>query len=270
MDLISPMLAEQANNDRLLPLCHDDAWAAEQKIDGHRLVLHIDGGRIFPMSRSGRDLRVSPAVLKAFEGFTTTTNRWVFDGEYLDGSYWVFDLVHTPGLVQESTPFSLRRDVLEHFWDQIDWPPNVGLLPSHRDKAAKLHLALTMQHDHHEGVIFRRLDAPYVQKRSSNLLKVKFRHDVDCIVTDLGRDGKANLALSLYDGSNLIEVAECTALAGDKGRIAIGDVVQVTYLYASADRRLVQPTMPRIRRDKAPIECTMSQLVHANRAVRLH
>jgi len=130
-------------------------------------------------------------------------------------------------------------------------------------------LALDMRRDNYEGLIFRQLDAPYREGRSKDLIKIKFRHTVDCVVTDLRRDKKANMALGLFDDSQLVEVAECTALAGDKNRIRIGDVVEVTYLYASADNRLVQPTKPVIRTDKFARECTLDQLVYPNKSVRL-
>jgi hypothetical protein len=118
-----------------------------------------------------------------------------------------------------------------------------------------------------EGVIFRRLDAGYIQKRSSNLLKYKFRHDADCVVTALGTKGKANMALGLMSCGSLVDVGECSALTGDQHRIRVGDVVTVTYLYASSDRRLVQPTKPRLRRDKDPADCTIDQLFYPTKTV---
>jgi hypothetical protein len=40
----------------------------------------------------------------------------------------------------------------------------------------------------------------------------------------------------------------------------VGDVVTVILLYSTDDNRLYQPTMPKIRLDKAPEECGWDQL----------
>jgi hypothetical protein len=121
-----------------------------------------------------------------------------------------------------------------------------------------------------EGVMFNRLQASYeFGRRSFSLLKVKFIKDVDCVVTALNLDSKANMQLAVYDGDELRIIGECTALAGDGARVKPGDVVTVQYLYAldPSAPRLYQPTRPRIRTDKSPRECVLDQIRFTNRGV---
>lgn len=265
------MLAEATDVDRLIALCHDANRAGEQKVDGDRLLVHVDEGKVHCMSRTHRPLNCGRIIPKAFDSFVGTGIRWVFDGEYLDGHYYVFDLIEAGDIVTPQHKFSERRAVLEKFLGKADLPPCVTLLPSYPDVEGKLNLALTVRREKGEGLVFKRLDAPYIGKRSTDILKVKFRKEIDCVVSELGRDGKANMVLVVYDADGkTVEISECTALAGDKDRIQVGDVVTVTYLYAQEEnRRLVQPTLPRIRHDKLPSECTIDQLVFTSKRVFL-
>jgi bifunctional non-homologous end joining protein LigD len=268
---LEAMLAENANPKRLDALCNDDNYWADQKLDGHRCLMHVQDGRVIPVSRSGLELPVNAAVLKEFEAFKASNERWVFDGEYIDQMFYIFDLVEAGRHVSPNVVYEDRRDVLEHFykaWDPSGW---VHLIPTKRTTADKAALAAQVEAQGGEGLMFKRRDAGYTPgRRNPALLKIKFRHDVDCIVINTNLNGKANMSLGLLDANNdVVEVGECTALAGDGPRIKPGDVVTVIYLYATKDNRLYQPTKPLIRTDKRMRECTMDQLRYADKTVIL-
>jgi ATP-dependent DNA ligase len=147
----------------------------------------------------------------------------------------------------------------------------VHLIPTKKSPGEKSALANIIEANGGEGLMFKRRDGAYTPgRRSSSLLKIKFRHDVDCIVIDTNLNGKSNMSLGLLDANNnLVEVAECTALAGDGPKIKPGMVVTVIYLYATKDNRLYQPTKPMIRTDKKLKECTLDQLSYADKTVIL-
>lgn len=280
MQIISPMLAQKVEPGTVVELARSDLYANEFKVDGDRLLMHVDGGKIMPISRNGKHLPCNRAVLGAFEPFAAGGNRWVFDGEYLDSHFYIFDLVEAPRYVQPyvspddpGTLFEERRDILESFVSKLDLPPEVVLLPSYRETEDKVALIKQVSADNSEGVVFKRLDSPYIPgKRKLYWAKYKFRHDVDCIVVDRNRDGHRNFVLALWDpessSTEPIEVGEVTALAGDGATIEVGMVVTVVYLYATDARRLYQPTKPRIRHDKASADCTMDQLVYPTKTPR--
>lgn len=263
------MLAQNANPNRLSSLCNDDAYWADQKLDGHRCLMHVQDGKVIPVSRSGLELPVHPPILKEFAAFKASNERWVFDGEYIDHRFYIFDLVEAGRHVSPRVVYEDRRDVLEHFYGAWDPSEVVRLIPTKRTPEDKAALAAQIEAQGGEGLMFKLRNAPYSPgMRSDALLKIKFRHDVDCIVIDTNLNGKSNMKLGLLDENNtLVEVGECTALAGDGPKIKPGMVVSVIYLYATADNRLYQPTKPKIRTDKKLRECTLDQLRYSDKSV---
>lgn len=260
--MIGAMLASTAQPGQVHELVNSDEWFAQQKIDGHRGLLTIVNGKITMVARSGRHLdHVSSDVFETFEPLAAMGTSWVFDGEYLDGCYYVFDLIEAGGMPSDAST-ETRLLILERFWDL--WSPRSGavvLIPTAKDSGSKARLVESVKDLGGEGVMFRHRDATYLPgKRSSLLLKVKFRNEVDCVVVQVGVDGKANLKLGLFDGVAFVEVGECTALAGDGPDCEQGDVVTVLCHGASSSGRLVQPTLPKIRTDKNPFDCLVSQL----------
>lgn len=272
MRYMNAMLAEAAAESRLPRLIEDPNWIAEQKIDGQRCLMHIENERIAPITRTGRILTVSTPCMNVFMPFVRSGHRWVFDGEYLNGVYYVFDMIEAATMIKPSTPLGDRRTALETFWKQ--WNPSasdVALLPAARTPDEKERLVTHVREAGGEGVMFKRLDSKYIEgKRSSSILKIKWRNDADCVVMSLGSDGKDNMTLGMYDEAGvLVPVGECTALAGDGPKVKPDDVVTVIYQYASENDRLIMPTYPRIRTDKPRNECTKAQLVYANKSVFL-
>src|SRR5262245_14321884 len=116
--MISPMLADPATEDRLIPLCYATDYAAEQQLDGQRLLIQVHDGTLHTVSRSGLHLPVHPRIPAAFSSFVDSGAEWVFDGEYLKDCYYVFDLVLAGTETGPTTPFRERRLVLEELWDR--------------------------------------------------------------------------------------------------------------------------------------------------------
>lgn len=265
------MLAEPGDPKRLAKLCTQHQWVVEQKLDGHRVLLHVENGAVTPLGRDGLPKKnsIPASVTREFAGFTT--GDWYFDGELVGNTFWLFDLPSVDGHVEPSDPWHFRNSVLTAFF--ASWNPNpkhVRLLPT-VEGDAKAEFVLKVFDEDGEGVIFKDRDAPYSPgKRTAKFTKIKFTQDVDCRVTKIKTDGKDNITVALLNpAGKWIDVAEVTALAGDGGLIAVDDVVTVKYLYAMwrdpEHPRLYQPTLPRIRDDKPVGECTFDQLRFTDR-----
>lgn len=267
MELLAPMLAEKLDGD--LTQYTEDTFAWEQKVDGQRVLVHVDGNSITPVSRDGGYKRTHWSEAMASE-FRKLTGQWIFDGEIIQGTLYLFDLPCGNG-VTPATPYAERRAELARVYKK--WKPfGVKLLPTYTDLESKVALYRTLITNGGEGIMVKHMDAPYlIGKRSTKNRKAKFVNDVDCLVTDLRRGGKSNIVVSAYDSDKLIEIGEVSALTGDKDRIKVGDVVVVQYLYATTNKegnpRLYQPTYPKIRTDKAAEECSVEQLVYSNKEV---
>lgn len=236
-----------------------DDMAVSQKLDGRRLMIVRGDDAVIGISRSGGDADI-PKHLE--EAFTRVKPGWIFDGEILDGVYHVFDVLHMPDAPLISISWKERQSILSTVLNDFD--PKVQVV--HQVYGfLKEDFIEQLRESRAEGLVAVRMDGIYrYGVRSNNIGKYKFVKDVDCIITEMGRDGSDNLVLSLYDDTNsLREIGRVSALTGDgkHHEFSLGEVVQVEFLYVTQDLRLYQPVKPKLRLDKAPAECTMEQIL---------
>lgn len=273
--IVKPMLAESVDKANLPKLAEDNRVAFEQKVDGTRQLVHVDNGKVFVANRQGKAKAngAMPGPVMAFFS-VMRGGPYIFDGELVGRTFWLFDWPVASSYVTCSDPYSYRRDVLNLWYAEWGANEHVRLLPSLREPLGKLELARDLFANGAEGVMVKDLGGPYVSgKRTRYIRKAKFTWDADCVVVDRGRglsdDGtpKDNIVVAVYDNGTLREIGEVTALAGDGAKVKVGDVVCVKYLYVTAEHRLYQPTYPKIRTDKSAEECTMDQLRYGNKEV---
>ncbi len=105
-----PMLARGADLDRVATYLTDD-WLLQPKIDGHRLIIEVDGtGGVAGYNRNGARTIVPRAVTTVLQRLTAPMT---FDGELLADTVILFDLVEGPGGVTTDLPCGERVKVLE-------------------------------------------------------------------------------------------------------------------------------------------------------------
>lgn len=280
-----PMLAADGDVNRLVTtderrpgLDRDNAWCYQQKYNGDRVLVAITLGQVDVFGRDGQrsqwkhkfTTRAHQAAYAALAELGVY--MVVLDGELMpDGVMQVFDIVNLESgppprvpAVLGSDPFRRRLRSLTGLFEQ--WAPPAGLFrlaPTAIGTEAKLELALDCVRRSTEGVIARRLDSTYQPgTRSTRMLKLKFIHDADLVVMEVGFEGRDNVVLAAYTPEGkLIEVGR--ASAHGKGSFAPGEVVVVRYNYMSRDGRLVGPRILRKRTDKAAIECSTEQLFYS-------
>ena len=198
-------------------------WAWEIKFDGYRLLARVDGEDVRLFTRNGHDWTSRmPGLADAVRGLDLGS-AWL-DGEIVvstaDGKpdfnalqnaldsedtgaieYFVFDLPFHDGVDLRKTALHERRSLLEqliartprprvHFSQSFDAKPG-DLLQS----ACRLQL---------EGVIGKRIDAPYVSRRSPTWIKLKCTHRQEFVIggwTDPkgSRPGLGSLLLGLHE-----------------------------------------------------------------------
>ena len=139
-------------------------WVYERKFDGIRLLAFKRGKSVRLYSRN-RILQneAYPGIFKAVKSLGVADA--VLDGEAVGGRYHVFDVIWLNGKSLTALPLDERRVILRgiEFGEPIE---RVSSLKGERpwdDACAQ----------GWEGVIAKRRDAPYEQKRSRNWLKMK-------------------------------------------------------------------------------------------------
>lgn len=255
-----PMLATEVPVARLLDYSGDDQFVFEEKLNGHRILLFVEGRAAVALGRNGQvsqhNSRFRTPSLMAFE-IERIPYDVILDGELVENIFHVFDMPQGPRVTPES-PFYVRRKALEDLF--ASWnPARITLVDQAVDTEAKLKLAISCINSKAEGIMAKTRKGKYRSgQRCLDVQKCKFTREVDAIVTGLKFQGKDNAVLSLIKDGDLVEVGRASTIG--KPLLDLGDIVEVRYLYLGANGRLVQPRILQKRDDKDARECTYDQL----------
>jgi ATP-dependent DNA ligase len=303
-------------------------WQYEPKWDGFRCLAFRDGDDVVLQSKAGKPLtRYFPEAVAALRAIAI--KQFVLDGELLivndevadfdallqrihpaasrvarlaaetPAAFVAFDLLvdaHDALLIED--PLENRRDALERFAADSFDGRTVQLSPASRDidVAREWLESGTRLFD---GVIAKRLDAPYDSGGRDAAVKIKHSYTADCVVggyrTVAGGRAVASLLLGVYDGDTLDQVgfisgldakmrreayAKLEPLAGGEGFTGVSPggpsrwraiasdwqpvapeiVVEVAFDRVTGRRFRHGARFIRWRPDKAPRQCTFDQL----------
>ena len=170
-------------------------WVFEEKYDGDRILAYKEGNRVRLLSRNGKDRtdrfpRIAAAIRTLRPQFLFLDGEVVvFDREGVsrfqllqqdkgEPVYAVFDCLFHDGEDLREEPLSTRRAVMER---------SIGssktLLPSHRLATNGFEAFRIAARRGYEGVIAKNLSSPYVEARSTEWLKVKFRQEDEFVIS---------------------------------------------------------------------------------------
>src|SRR5437764_99268 len=308
---VSPQLALPRKE---LPI--EQGWAYEPKYDGFRALAFVDGERLYLQSRNGRPLA------RYFPELRFPPGRYILDGELVivdsddreefdalqnrihpaqsriellaaetPAVLRAFDVLVCDGRKLLTQPFAARREALARWLAGADDPGSVKLTPL-VGEPADAEPWLTGG----EGVIAKRLDAPYRPGERKGMVKVKRLRTADCVVVGW-RPGKeegtvGSLILGLYDDGELRVVGHTSGLSAKRKRELVAElapyatgergsadpsrwaadrelewvslrpelVIEVAFDHVSAGRIRHGAKILRWREDKDPAECAFDQL----------
>jgi ATP-dependent DNA ligase len=231
LPLSPPLKPQLALTRKALP--EGEGWAYEQKLDGFRAIVFVDGEEAYIQSRGGK------ALARYFPELCFAPGRYVLDCELvirdaegklefdalqqrihpaesrinllareIPADYVAFDLLAEGDEALLETPFGERRTRLE----ALAKTTGVELSVLSGDtRQADEWLRRT------EGTMAKQLDAPYLPGKRKGMAKVKREREIDCVV--LGwRPGKeegtvGSLILGLYDGDELRPVGHISGFS---------------------------------------------------------
>jgi ATP-dependent DNA ligase len=215
-----------------------EEWAYEQKLDGFRAIVFVDGEEFYIQSRGGKTLS------RYFPELSFAPGRYVLDGELvirdaegnlefdalqerihpaesrinllskeIPARYVVFDLLAEGDESLLDAPLAERRARLE----ALAGDKGLELSELTRDpEQAEEWMRRT------EGTMAKQLDAPYVPGKRRGMAKVKREREIDCVVMGW-RPGKeegtvGSLILGLYDGEDLRSVGHISGFSAEAKR----------------------------------------------------
>ena len=257
----SAQLLTAIEDDELEKFLANDAMVAQQKIDGMRVLAHVNDGEILVTNREGQKTKVD---LRPFGGLEYLPHGTIVDGELLDDGYWLFDILQLAGEDIRDRGYLERWQLLDG-----DLEPALGgdvrIVPIAVGKKQKQKLHDKLKQNGAEGIVFKDRAAPYTAGRGTTQRKLKYIKSADVVV--LENAGNAYL-MGVYDGKSVFEVGKVFAGTTNASRklldAALGrgerPICEVKYLYATDDHQLFQPVFVRMRDDKPAKQCVRDQL----------
>src|SRR5689334_16948996 len=247
---VEPMLAKAVDG-----LPEGDGWLYEPKWDGFRAVVFRDGDEVFTQSRDLKPLdRYFPELAAPLKA--ALPERCILDGEVViarDGaldfealllrihpaasrvkmlaeespaSFVAWDLLALGDEDLRSVPQGERRSRLEAVLGAAE--PPVHLTPATRDRATAAEWFEKFEGAGLDGVVAKRLDAPY-QPGKRAMLKIKHQRTADCVVAGFRwhKNGPGthigSLLLGLYDDAGKLNHVGITSSFSWDRREALAD-----------------------------------------------
>jgi bifunctional non-homologous end joining protein LigD len=139
--------------------------------------------------------------------------------------------------------------------------PHVKLVETAFTTAQKTKLWQRLRRENREGIVLKRLDAPFAPGKPSSggpQLKFKFVATASAVVAKI--NVQRSVEVSLFNGRSLVSCGNVTIPANHEIP-QVGAVVDVRYLHAYRESlALYQPVYLGPRDDVDPGECLVSQL----------
>ncbi len=236
LPLSPPIKPQLAKTRKELP--RGEEWAYEQKMDGFRAIVFVDGDEAYIQSRGAKSLG------RYFPELSFAPGRYVLDGELVirDAAGGLeFDALQSRIHPAESRINLLAKEIPATFvaFDLLAEEDDSLFDVPLRERRARLE-ALAGRNgielselspdpgraeewiETTEGAMAKELDAPYEPGKRRGMAKVKREREIDCVV--LGwRPGKeegtvGSLILGLYDGDDLRPVGHISGFTAAEKR----------------------------------------------------
>jgi ATP-dependent DNA ligase len=242
----------------------------EPKFDGIRVFLFKSGERLVLSSKHGGVYtpKGTPQVFARVPEFLHAPNRMILDGEYVareSKGLFLFDVLQVDNRDVRSKTLTERKKFLREILKGtgLEVPYKLARTPSRilelRDETIKTG---------REGIVVKNPESSYAQPNS--WLKLKRFDTVDCFVIDYQdtQDYKRtgvprSWSVGVYDdGGKLVSLGNVGSVVErvDPRQVKKGSVIEVRFQEVTKDRKLRAPFILRIRHDKTPDECLLSQI----------
>lgn len=240
---ILPQLLNNIEEDKLDAYFDDPAFCMQEKKDGKRILLRRQDGGVEAINRKGLLVGFPQSIV---DRINQGTEERVFlaDGELIGEVIWLFDLLELGHTDLRSKGYSERYKTLVESFVSLDTKESsIQLVPIAFTAAKKRKVFEEVKGRRGEGVVFKRVTAPYTAGRPNsggNQLKFKFKGTCTAQVSAHNEKGKRSVYLQMLDGKELIDVGKITVLPNFP-MPKIGTLIEAEYLYRHVHGALYQP-----------------------------
>ena len=242
----------------------------ETKYDGIRVFLFKSGEKLVLSSKHGGVYtpKGTPNVFSRVPEFLHAPHRMILDGEYVarEGKgLFLFDVLQVDNRDVKRKPLTERKKILREILKgtnlEVEYTveKTVDAILARRDEMVK---------GGREGVMVKNPRSTYGERNS--WLKLKKFDTVDAFVIREEETKEKKMTgiarswlMGVYDDDGrVVEIGKVgsTVEGVDPRQVKKGAVIEVRFQEVTRDRKLRAPFILRIRHDKTPEECLLSQL----------
>jgi ATP-dependent DNA ligase len=240
----------------------------EKKYDGIRVFLFKSGEKLVLSSKHGGIYtpKGNPNVFARVPEFMHAPNKMILDGEYVahDGLY-LFDVLQIDDRDVRKLILEERKKILHEILNGTGLEVD-SLYARTMEEILRFKDDIVAQGG--EGIIVKNPLSLYGE--SNSWLKLKRFDTIDCFVIDyeetqeMKRTGiPRSWYVGVYDDKgevvNLGKVGSFVERV-DPATVRIGSVIEVRFHEVTVDKKLRAPFILRVRHDKTPNECSISQI----------
>jgi bifunctional non-homologous end joining protein LigD len=263
----SQQLPTAIDDEQLMSILMNHAYAAQEKANGERRSIEVRAGVVRGINKLGLYVNLPENLVQAFTGFGNA----FFDGEQVGTTFYVFDLLQYQGRDLRQIAFGdryeiLANEVLNNMWRPADYP--IKLLDAAFTHGDKQKLLQRVRDRNGEGLVFKAVTSPYDSGRSKAALKYKFNESSTCVVIEVNQQRSVGLGLRNAAGT-MIPVGNVT-IPQNFAVPSAGDLVEVQYLYFNPEGAFEQPVYLGPRNDIQPHEATLSQITRLKPGVGMN
>jgi len=241
----------------------------EPKIDGIRVFLFKSGEKLVISSKHGAIYtpQSSPKVFATVPEFLHAPHRMILDGEYVarKARVFFFDVLQVDDRELRALPLTERKKVLHQILKGTDLEVPFKLAKSVEEIQA---LKERFVKEGYEGLVAKNPQSAHGQPGS--WLKVKKYDTLDVFIIDyektqdMERTGvPRSWFVGVYDEhGHRVQLGKVGAFVEkvDPRKVVRGAVVELRYQEVTEDMKLRGAFIMRVRHDKVPSECLLSQL----------
>lgn len=255
---ILPQLLNPIEEAEVEVLLRDDGYCAQEKIDGRHLLIRKQDEHIEGINKKGLIVGLPEIVSNDLRNLP---GSFIPDGESIGDDHHVFDLLELNGENLRPLPYRTRLVHLVNLLLSTANHPHVKLVGTAFTTKQKTELWQRLRRENREGIVFKRLHAPYTPGKPNSggpQLKFKFVATLSAIVAKVNI--QRSVEISLLKGRSLISCGNVT-IPANHDIPKVGTIVEVRYLYAYRESHaLHQPVYLGPRDDVDPSECRVSQI----------
>jgi len=259
-DMLPQLLTEvdEANIERFIT---DDAYCAQEKLDGRNKALRVQDGEVTSTNKKGQPVP-TPADVAAQ---AATAGDCICHAEHIGDVYHVHNLTQMGGKDMTNAPYTHRLAKCVNLFPWTGTP--VRVVPTAMTTAEKRKLYQELKARNAEGMVFKLKSAPFRAGYTEQQFKVKFWASLSARIRTLRPGGALSIECELWDGNAWVSCGNVTVLKqGLIDTLKVRDIVEIKYLYAvRGSGQLYQPspcmTEGTFKRDDVDDkECTTKQL----------